>query len=343
VLISLCIFVTITQVIAFPDMDLSDPLDATRRATAFDFVRVAVFGILRCIVCVLSVAGLQYLRISHYVCLKTLLFVFVSIANYFRRKTFLRYHTAGSMLGALGSALVCVSVALFIVHVDQPYPCASPHEPSPQNIGVMPLAFAMVCVGVSQALLAILYCLEETFLSRVKIETQFFMGLQGVFGCVFMCLCCVAVRSSPAFLSHDGSNLSALLKLGHEDVVKGFHDVALSTPLCICCIIIAASSCIAAVSCIITTQHATPSCRLAIELAKIIVVWALGVYSSTRSAEHLNWMLPAEAWSSQCVVVAIGLLISAIGQGVYHRCVAVGQFVPNTFGQYVFAYSHFAS
>ena len=89
-------------VIAFPDIERSDPLDATRNASSLDFMRVALFGILRCVVCVLCMSGLQYLHISHYLCLKSLLFVFVSVASHFIRKNFFRYHTVGAVLGATG-------------------------------------------------------------------------------------------------------------------------------------------------------------------------------------------------------------------------------------------------
>jgi hypothetical protein len=180
----------------------------------------------------------------------------------------------------------------------------------------------MICVGLSQALLAVLYCLEETFLSRVKIETQFFMGLQGVFGCIFLALCCVALRLSPASLSKGSGGMTAVYQLGHEDVLQGFYDFVHSTPLLVCFIVIVAASCLSVVSCVVTTQHASAACRLVLELSKIVVLWALGVYLNARSAQYLNWTLPAESFSSQSVVVALGLLISAIGQAVYHRRVA---------------------
>jgi len=298
----------------------SDPLDPTRYANALDYVRVALFGGIRCVACVLGMAGLQYLHISQYLCLKSLLFVFVSVASHFRRKNFFRYHVVGAILGTLGAALVCTSVALYIARVDQPLPCSAPSDPSPQFLGAMPIVIAAACVGVSQMLLAALYCLEETFLSRVKIETQFFMGLQGIFGAFFLCLCCIAVFNTPAHLSQDDSNLSALFRLSHEDVLQGFSLVVHSLPLAVSFGVIVAASCMSVVFCIITTQHATPSCRIVLELTRILLLWAFGVYLNSSSVAHKDWTLPAEAWSPQSVVLTLGLLVAAIAQAVYHRC-----------------------
>jgi hypothetical protein len=165
------------------------------------------------------------------------------------------------------------------------------------------------------------YCLEETFLSRVKIETQFFMGLQGVFGCVFMCICCLVLLHTPANSSSDSGDLAALFKLSHEDVVHALSTFVHSLPHLICSIVIVTMSCLSVVSCIITTQHATASCRLILELSKIVLLWAAGVYFATHAEQDSSWALPSEIWCPQSVAVALGLLLAAIGQAVYHRCV----------------------
>ena len=299
----------------------SDPLDQSRYAAALDYARVALFGCIRGVACVLSMAGLQYLHISQYLCLKSLLFVFVSIASHFRRKNFFRYHVVGAIVGTAGSALVCTSVALYIVRVDQPLPCAAPSDPSPHILGAMPLVFGAAYVGISQIFLAALSCLEETFLSRVNIDTQLFMGLQGIFGAFFISLCCIAVIYTPALLSQDTSSISALLRLGHEDVLQGLSSIVHSTPLAVSFSVIVATSCLSVVFCIITTQHATPSWRLVLELAKILLLWAFGVYLNASSAAHRDWTLPSEAWLPQSVVLTLGLLLAAIAQAIYHRCV----------------------
>jgi hypothetical protein len=307
-------------VIATSDLELTDPLDPTRFATAFDYTRIALFGTLRCISCVLCLAGLQYLQLSHFLSLNSLLFTFVSVASFFRRKNFFRYHTVGALLGIIGSSLVCLSVVLSIFRDDHPLSCASISASPPPLLALPSLVFALSCVCLAQALLAMLYCLEETFLSRIKIETQLFMGVQGVFGCIFMCLCCIAVRATPSHLSTDTGRFTALFKLGHEDVVQGFSDLLHSLPLLVSSAVIVAASCLCVASCIITTQHATASCRLILELTKIIIIWAAGLYLSAHSFELKMWTLPRECWSSQSVVVALGLMIAAVGQAVYHRC-----------------------
>jgi hypothetical protein len=311
-------------VIASLDLERCDPLDPTRHPTPLDYSRVAMFGTLRFIAGGLRLASLQHLHISNYLCLESLLFVFVSVASRFRRKNFFRYHTVGAVLGILGAALVCLSVALNVAYVEQPIPCSSPSDPS-HPAATMPLVFGMACVALSQLLLAFLYCLEETFLSRVKIETQFFMGLQGVFGCFFMCLCCFVLLHTPADFSSDSSDLAALFKLGHEDVLQGFSSFVHSAPHLVCCITIISMSFLSVVSCIITTQHATATCRLVLELTKIVLLWAVGVYLATRSDLYSNWVLPSEIWRPQSVAVALGLLLAAIGQAVYHRCVLFPQ------------------
>jgi hypothetical protein len=307
-----------SAVVPSPDFEGSDPLDPTRYAANLDYARVALFGIIRCIVCFLSAAGLQYLHISQFLCLKSFLFVFVSVAGRFRRKNFFRYHTAGAIIGALGSALTCLSVSLIIVRDDQRPPCSAAgfHAASLQS---EPMLFGMVCVVVSQGLLAVLYCCEETFLSRVKIETQFFMGLQGIFGCIFLCFCCAVVRLTPSYLSRETGNLAPLYRLAHEDVIEGFHQLFHSTCLAVCLFTIVAMSCVSVVTCIITTQHATASCRLVLELSKTLVLWSLGVYYNSRSTVFGSCTLPSESWQPQFVVVALGLLIAALGQAVYHR------------------------
>jgi formate hydrogenlyase subunit 3/multisubunit Na+/H+ antiporter MnhD subunit len=116
-----------------------------------------MFGTLRCVAVLFRLASLQYLHISHYLCLESLLFVFVSVASRFRRKNFFRYHTVGAVLGLFGAALVCVSVVLNVTHADQPPPCSSPSGPSRTTFTAMPLAFSMACVALSQLLFAILY------------------------------------------------------------------------------------------------------------------------------------------------------------------------------------------
>lgn len=314
-------------VIGSSDLERSDPLDPTRYATALDYTRVALFGVLRCIICVLCMASLQYLQISHFLCLNSLLFSFVSVASFFRRKNFFRYHTVGAILGILGSALICLSVVLNITREDHPLPCSAPSGLPPPLLGTSPLLFGVACVCLAQALLAMLYCLEETFLSRVKIETQFFMGLQGIFGCFFICICWMVLRSTPAYLSKDPGPLAALFKLGHEDIAQGFATFVQYLPLSVSIAAIVAASCLSVVACVITTQHATATCRLALELTKTLILWGLGIYFNVHSIELKHWTLPHESWSSQSVVVALGLLFAAIGQAVYHRC-ASSHFAP---------------
>ena len=149
-------------VIASLDLERCDPLDPTRYPTPLDYSRVAMFGTLRCVAVLFRLASLQYLHISHYLCLESLLFVFVSVASRFRRKNFFRYHTVGAVLGLFGAALVCVSVVLNVAHADQPPPCSSPSGPSRTTFTAMPLAFSMACVALSQLLFAILYVIHRS-------------------------------------------------------------------------------------------------------------------------------------------------------------------------------------